>query len=86
MSFDDDWTPQQVLAYAASSEIHLRHPLAQAVIRSTEEQRIEIPPHEACEVLLGEGMCVESDGRILLIGSRELLRKQKVPVSRAAHA
>lgn len=50
------WEPEQVLAYAASSEIHSRHPLAQAVIRSTEERRIEIPPHEQCEVLLGLGM------------------------------
>ena len=86
ISFDDAWSPERVLAYAASSEIHSRHPLAQAVIRSTEERRIEIPPHEECEVLLGQGMRVHSDGRIILIGSRELLRQQKVPVSRAAHA
>ncbi|MFC5993922.1 heavy metal translocating P-type ATPase [Pseudonocardia hispaniensis] len=84
ISLDDDWSPEQVLAYAASSEIHSRHPLAQAVIRSTEERRIEIPPHEECEVILGQGMRVQSDGRTLLIGSRELLRKQKVPVSRVA--
>jgi len=84
VSFDDDWSPEQVLAYAASSEIHSRHPLAQAVIRSTEEQHIAIPPHEECEVLLGQGMRVQSDGRILLLGSRELLRAQKVRVNRHA--
>jgi cation-transporting P-type ATPase C len=84
VSFDDDWTPEQVLAYAASSEIHSRHPLAQAVIRSTEERHIEIPPHEECEVLLGQGMRVLKDGRTMLIGSRELLRRQGVPVSRRA--
>ncbi|WP_214365882.1 heavy metal translocating P-type ATPase [Pseudonocardia sp. H11422] len=84
VSFDDDWSPEQVLAYAASSEIHSRHPLGQAVIRSTEERRIEIPPHEECEVLLGQGMRVQKDGRTMLIGSRELLRRQQVPVSRRA--
>ncbi|QNG55766.1 cation-translocating P-type ATPase [Pseudonocardia petroleophila] len=84
VSFDDDWSPEQVLAYSASSEIHSRHPLAQAVIRSTEERHIAIPPHEECEVLLGQGMRVQSDGRVLLIGSRELLRAQRVPVSRRA--
>lgn len=86
VSFDDGWSPEQVLAYAASSEIHSRHPLAQAVIRSTEERHIAIPPHEECEVLLGQGMRVQSDGRVLLIGSRELLRQQRVSVSRRAHA
>jgi manganese/zinc-transporting P-type ATPase C len=85
VSFDDAYTPEQVLALAASSEIHSRHPLAQAVIRSTEERRIEIPPHEECEVLLGQGMRVQSDGRTLLLGSRALLREQKVTVSRKAH-
>jgi manganese/zinc-transporting P-type ATPase C len=84
VSFDDDWSPEQVLAYAASSEIHSRHPLAQAVIRSTEERHIAIPPHEECEVLLGQGMRVESDGRILLIGSLGLLCAQDVPVSTKA--
>ena len=86
VSFHDDWAPEQVLAYAASSEFHSRHPLAQAVIRSTEERHIAIPPHEECEVLLGQGMRVQSDGRILLIGSRELLRREKVSVSRKAQA
>lgn len=85
ISFDDAWTPERVLAYAASSEIHSRHPLAQAVIRSTEEQRIEIPPHEECEVLLGQGMRTRSDdGRVLLIGTLDLLRQQQVPVSEEA--
>jgi len=84
VSFHDAWTPEQVLAHAASSEIHSRHPLAQAVIRSTEERHITIPPHEECEVLLGQGMRVESDGRILLIGSRELLRQEGIPISAAA--
>jgi cation-transporting P-type ATPase C len=55
------------------------------VIRSTEERHITIPPHEECEVLVGQGMRVESDGRILVIGSRELLRKQQIRVSRKAH-
>ncbi|MFP5021463.1 heavy metal translocating P-type ATPase [Pseudonocardia phyllosphaerae] len=84
ISFHDGWKPEDVLAYAASSEIHSRHPLAQAVIRSTEERRIEIPPHEECEVLLGQGMRVQADGRVLLIGSRELLRAQGVSVPRKA--
>lgn len=79
-----DWEPEQVLAYAASSEIHSKHPLAQAVIRSTEERHIEIPPHEECEVLLGLGMRTQADGRILLLGSLELLRSEKVRISAKA--
>lgn len=78
------WEPEQVLAYAASSEVHSRHPLAQAVIRSTEERRIEIPPHEQCEVLLGLGMRTRADGRTLLLGRPEFLRSEKVRISARA--
>jgi manganese-transporting P-type ATPase C len=79
-----DWQPEQVLAYAASSELHSRHPLAEAVIRSTEERRIIIPPHEECEVLVGLGMRTWADGRTLLLGSPSLLRSEKVRVSKKA--
>jgi len=79
-----DWQPEQVLAYAASSELHSRHPLAEAVIRSTEERRIIIPPHEECEVLVGLGMRTWADGRTLLLGSPSLLRAESVKVSKKA--
>src|ERR1700742_1092371 len=79
-----DWEPEQVLAYAASSEIHSRHPLAEAVIRSTEERHISIPPHEECEVLVGLGMRTWADGRTLLLGSPSLLKSEKVRVSKKA--
>ena len=78
------WEPEQVLAYAASSEVHSRHPLAQAVIRFTEERRIKIPPHEQCEVLLGLGMRTRADGRTLLLGRPEFLRSEKVRISAKA--
>ncbi len=84
VAMHSDWEPEQVLAYAASSEIHSRHPLAEAVIRSTEERRISIPPHEECEVLVGLGMRTRADGRTLLLGSPSLLRAEKVKVSKRA--
>jgi cation-transporting P-type ATPase C len=84
VAFHEDWEPEQVLAYAASSEIHSRHPLAEAVIRSTEERRIIIPPHEECEVLVGLGMRTRADGRTLLLGSPSLLAGEQVQVSAEA--
>ena len=84
VAFKKDWLPEEVLAYAASSEIHSRHPLAEAVIRSTEERHIVIPPHEECEVLVGLGMRTWADGRTLLLGSPSLLRREKVRVTAKA--
>ncbi|MDT9594440.1 cation-translocating P-type ATPase [Nocardioides zeae] len=84
VSFVDDWEPEQVLAYVATSEIHSRHPLAQAVVRSTEERHIAIPPHEECEVLLGLGMRTRADGRTLLLGNEALLEREGVRVGEHA--
>jgi len=80
VSFSDSWTPEEVLGYAASSEVHSRHPLAQAVIRSTEERHVFIPPHEECEVLLGLGMRTQADGRVLLLGNEALMTGEGVAV------
>jgi cation-transporting P-type ATPase C len=84
VAFKKDWEPEHVLAYAASSEIHSRHPLAEAVIRSTEERHIVIPPHEECEVLVGLGMRTRADGRTLLLGSPSLLQQENVRVTKKA--
>lgn len=84
VALHEDWTPEEILAYAASSEIHSRHPLAEAVIRSTEERHILIPPHEQCEVLVGLGMRIQADGRELLLGSPSLLRREDVEISTTA--
>lgn len=82
ISFDDAWTPEQVLAHAASSEIHSRHPLAEAVIRSTTDRRIEIPTHAECEVIVGLGMrTLADDGRELLLGSPALFAQHDVALS-----
>ena len=84
VAFKKEWEPEQVLAYAASSEIQSRHPLGAAVVRSTEERHIAIPPHEECEVLVGLGMRTWADGRTLLLGSPALLRREKVRVTKKA--
>ncbi len=84
IALDEDWEPEHVLAYAASSEIHSRHPLAEAVIRSTEERHITIPPHEECEVIVGLGMRTQADGHTLLLGNPALLRAEDVRVTKKA--
>jgi len=74
----EGWTPEQVLALAASSEIHVRHPLAEAVVRHTAERRIEIPVHEECEVLIGQGVRADLHGNRLLVGSPAFLASEGV--------
>ena len=85
VSFSAAWTPEEVLGYAASSEVHSRHPLAQAVIRSTEVRHVFIPPHEVCEFLLGLGMRTQADGRALLLFNEALMAGEWVSVCDDVH-
>jgi cation-transporting P-type ATPase C len=80
----DGYQPEDVLALAASGEIHCKHPLAQAVIRHAEERQIEIPVHEECEVVLGMGVRADLQGNRILVGSPRLMAHYGVDLD--AHA
>ncbi|MBX5490924.1 MAG: cation-translocating P-type ATPase [Chloroflexi bacterium] len=76
----DDIPPEEVLALAASGEFHSKHPLALAVVRHAEERALEIPPHEECEIIVGQGVHADLQGNCILVGSARLLEQFQVPV------
>ncbi|MEU2516471.1 heavy metal translocating P-type ATPase [Streptomyces syringium] len=84
VTLSDRFTADDVLSLAASGELHARHPLAQAIVAHTEEQHLQVPLHQACEVVLGMGMRAELDGTRLLIGSPALLRRHGVELTENA--
>ncbi|MEW2368047.1 cation-translocating P-type ATPase [Streptomyces sp. NPDC006656] len=81
VTLSDTFTADEVLSLAASGELHARHPLAQAIVAHTEEQHLQVPIHQACEVVLGMGMRAELDGTRLLVGSPALLRQNGVDLT-----
>ncbi|HEU5318870.1 MAG TPA: cation-translocating P-type ATPase [Chloroflexota bacterium] len=81
VAVDDRYTPERVLALAASGELHSQHPLASAVLQHTAEREIEIPPHSEYEIIVGHGVRFAVDGARLVIGSRHMLEDFGVPVS-----
>jgi len=72
-SLADARPPEEVLALAASGEVHSRHPLALAVVRHAAERALEIPVHEECEILVGQGVRADFHGNRILVGSDRLL-------------
>lgn len=81
VTLDDAYSADEVLSLAASGELHARHPLAQAIVARSEEQHLQVPIHQACEVVLGMGMRAELDGSRLLVGSPALLRRHGVALT-----
>ncbi|MFN4260678.1 MAG: heavy metal translocating P-type ATPase [Gemmataceae bacterium] len=81
IALDERYTPDQVLAIAATGELHSQHPLALAVVRHAENREIVIPPHEECEVIIGRGMHAFGDNSQVLVGNQRLLEQFDVAIS-----
>jgi cation-transporting P-type ATPase C len=78
---DDRYTPERVLALAASGELHSQHPLAAAVLQHTAERELEVPAHSEYEIIVGHGVRFAVDGTRLVIGSRHMLEDFAVAVT-----
>jgi cation-transporting P-type ATPase C len=80
VALDPAYSPEQVLALAATGELHSQHPLALAVVAHAKEREITIPPHVECEIVVGRGMHAFGDGTMVLVGNRLLLEQFDVAI------
>jgi Cu+-exporting ATPase len=62
-----------VLQLAASIESGSEHPLGQAIVRSTQEQNIELITPENFEAVTGKGVKAKIGAQEVLVGSRKLM-------------
>jgi cation-transporting P-type ATPase C len=77
--------PEEILALAASAEIHSLHPLSQAIVRHAEKEHVTIPTHEECEVVLGMGVRADMQGNQILVGNLRLMRQYGVALDESQH-
>src|SRR5699024_6922957 len=70
---DDDYSREQVLLLAARAETASEHPLAEAIISGARDAGLEVGLVEAAEPVAGKGIRAEVDGRMVAVGSANLL-------------
>ena len=68
----------EALSLAASAEADSEHTIAQGIVRSARERRLEVPKAEAFQSLPGIGVQARVGGRSLLLGGPALLRSRSV--------
>jgi Cu2+-exporting ATPase len=78
----DGLPEQEALKLAAAVERDSEHTIAQGILRTAREQRLEIPRADNFQSLPGIGVEADLRGRRLLIGGPALLRSRKVQVPR----
>lgn len=67
-----------VLRLAAALEKHSEHPVAQAILKASEERRIEVPQVDAFLVHPGNGVSGKIDGREVLVGNARFFAEMGV--------
>ncbi len=71
---------ESILHFAGSAEMASEHPLAQAVVREARRFQTDLSFPSGFEAIPGLGIRAEMDGRRVLLGNVDLMRKFSVPV------
>jgi len=68
----------ELLRLVASAESSSEHPLAVAVVEAAKEKGVAVPASASFQAIPGHGLEARVDGRVVLAGSRKLMRDRGV--------
>jgi Cd2+/Zn2+-exporting ATPase len=71
---------KEILYWAAIAEKRSEHPLARAILGKAEEVGLNIPHPEFFESFRGRGVKAQWNGKTIIVGSPELLKKEGIEV------
>ena len=71
----------QLLQLSASAEKGSEHPLAEAIIKSAEDENISLKKVANFMALPGRGLEAEIDGGRVLLGNKKLMEEKSIPVA-----
>jgi P-type Cu2+ transporter len=80
-SFNPEVSVNRLIALAATAELRLTHPVAEAVVRHAEQEQIDFLTREKWEYQLGLGVEAIIDGELVYVGSERYLRQEDVDMS-----
>lgn len=78
-----NFTNEQALQLAASSEQYSEHPLAQALLRSAEEESIPLLASQDFQALSGRGLSVTIAEQHILLGNAKLMTESAIEIDQA---
>ncbi len=80
VSFNGYGNPE-LLSYAATAEMQMTHPIAEAVVRHATGQNIPLKTRNNVKYVVGRGVHAEIEGKQTLVGSLRLMRENAVDIS-----
>ena len=71
----------ELLSYAATAEMQMTHPIAEAVVRHAAGQNIPLKHRDNVKYIVGRGVRAEIEGKQTLVGSLRLMRENAVDIN-----
>jgi P-type Cu+ transporter len=72
---------KEALRYAAVAEKGSEHPLAEAIVRRARADGLEVADASSFEAVPGQGVRAEVEGRVVLVGNRQLMETNAITVA-----
>lgn len=77
---DNKFSEDDILFYAAAAEQKSVHPIAKAIIKKAEDNKLELPQIEDSSYDIGYGISVDIDGHTINIGSARFMQMKDVKI------
>jgi Cu+-exporting ATPase len=78
-----DFTEDEVLSYAAATEVGSEHPLGQAIVKGARQRNLSIPAVSYFEAISGHGIRGDVNSKKVLLGNRRLLQGESIDIKAA---
>ena len=79
------FTEDEVLAYAAATEVGSEHPLGEAIVKGAHQGQLLIPTVSHFEAISGHGIRGDVNGNQVLLGNRRLFQRESIDIKDAEH-
>jgi len=76
-----EYKKNQILKYAAIAEKNSEHPLGEAIINKAKNKKIKIPNAKSFRAIPGHGVIARYKNKIILLGNRKLMKKNKIDIT-----
>lgn len=82
----DDYTKDELLAWAAAIEGKQTHPIAQAIVEETRRRGLSLPGVDSSSYKVGYGLSARIDGHLVCLGSHRFMDSLSIAVPPAIEA
>ncbi|MFB0561609.1 MAG: heavy metal translocating P-type ATPase [Candidatus Lokiarchaeia archaeon] len=78
----DGHSEEEIIRLAAIAEKRSEHPMGIAIMKKAERHGIDVPSPEDSEIIRGKGIIVNSNGRRIILGNKDLMKNNNIEISR----